>query len=114
NVIPTTLHLLLSLYPTLRTHHSFPTRRSSDLTTLHEHNNDTCICEDVPVLDGFPAEGMLRKQREDCLHRGKSDRKEEVNDHQSCHRWIPQYPPPPSKYSSHTTIGEKNYSTCSF
>src|SRR5207244_12880471 len=83
NVIPTTLHLLLSLYPTLRTHHSFPTRRSSDLTTLHEHNNDTCIGEDVPVLDGFPAEGMLRKQREDCLHRGKSDRKEEVNDHQS-------------------------------
>src|SRR5713101_7483770 len=57
---------------------------------------------------------MLRKQWEDCLHRGKGNGEEQVNDHQSCHRWIPQYPPPPSKYSSHTTIGEKNYSTCSF
>ena len=52
---------------------------------------------------------MLRKQRQDCLHRGECQRKEEVDDHQSCHRPMPRYLPPPREHDSSPVIGERHW-----
>jgi hypothetical protein len=55
---------------------------------LHEHNQKTDICEEVPILPRCPAKGMLGKQSEDRLHGAKGNRKKKVHDHESRYHWM--------------------------